>query len=179
MIVKTLLAIIVFAFSAVAICAQTASNDPWPFPDRKRPGDDDSQIVKDMLSKQQTAREKKEYEILVERGETALKLSSELEASFEKNEELSDTERKKLEEFEKLVSKIRKDLGGDDDDKVAVEGDEKDSPRDVREGFIYLKRSTEQLVSEIKRSTRFSVSILAIESSNTLIRLARFLRLKN
>ena len=51
--------------------------------------------------------------------------------------------------------------------------------KDAREAFLRLKRSTETLVAEIKKSTRFSVSVLAIESSNTLIRLARFLRLKN
>lgn len=175
---KYILAILVLALSAVGISAQTASNEPWPFPDRRKP-DDDNRFVKEMLAKQQTAREKKEYEILVERGETALKLSTELERSFRKKDHLSEVERKKLEEFEKLVSRIRKDLGGADDREAEVEFKEKDSPKDVREGFVYLKRSTEELVSEIKRSTRFSVSILAIESSNTLIRLARFLRLTN
>jgi hypothetical protein len=177
--VKSAIAIVLLALSAVAISAQTASNDTWPFPDRRKSGDDDSQIVKEMLAKQQTAREKKEYESLVERGETALKLSCEIEESFGEKEQLTDTERKKLAEFEKLVSKIRKDLGGDDEIEIAEDGEKTDTPKDVREGFLYLKRSTEQLVSEIKRSTRFSVSVLAIESSNTLIRLARFLRLKN
>lgn len=179
MIVKSLLAIVVLTLSAVAISAQTSSNDTWPFPDRRRSNDDDSQIVKEMLAKQQTAREKKDYDSLVERGENALKLSNEIEESFEKNDQLTDTERKKLAEFEKLVSKIRKDLGGDDETEMTEDGEKPETPRDVREGFLYLKRSTEQLVSEIKRSTRFSVSVLAIESSNTLIRLARFLRLKN
>jgi hypothetical protein len=179
LIVKYLLAILVLALSAVAASAQSASNDPWPFPDRRKSGDDESQYVKEMLAKQQTEREKKEYESLVERGETALKLSNELEESFDKNEHLSDAERRKLAEFEKLVTKIRKDLGGDEEGDTAEEDKEGEKPKDVREGFLYLKRSTEQLVSEIKRSTRFSVSVLAIESSNTLIRLARFLRLKN
>lgn len=177
--VKYLFTILVVAFFSVGVCAQTASNDTWPFPDRRKSGDDDSQIVKEMLAKQQTAREKKDYESLVERGETALKLSCEIEESFAEKDQLTDTERKKLAEFEKLVSKIRKDLGGDDEAEAAEDGEKPETPKDVREGFLYLKRSTEQLVSEIKRSTRFSVSVLAIESSNTLIRLARFLRLKN
>jgi hypothetical protein len=178
--VKSIFAIIVIALSAVAFNAQTAGNDPWPFPDRKRPADEDSQMVKEMIAKQQSAREKKEYASLLERGEEALQLSKDLETSFEKKARLTDAERKQLEEFEKLVSKIRDDLGGGDDcETTVVVGKEKDSPKDVREGFLYLKRSTEQLVSEIKRSTRFSVSVVAIESSNALIRLARFLRLKN
>ncbi|HQU91672.1 MAG TPA: hypothetical protein PLK77_05210 [Pyrinomonadaceae bacterium] len=177
---RSLFAIIVIALSAVVFNAQTASNDPWPFPDRKRQNDEDSQMVKEMLAKQQSSREKKEYASLVERGEEALQLSRDLEKSFEKNEALTDVERKQLEEFEKLVAKIRDDLGGDDDGETTViVGEEKDSPKDVREGFLYLKNSTQQLVCEIKRSTRFSVSVVAIESSNALIRLARFLRLKN
>ncbi len=175
---KSILAILVLALSAVALSAQTAGNDPWPSAGRTRP-DDDSRFVKEMLAKQQTTREKREYEALVERGEAALKLSTELETTFRKKSQLSETERKKLEDFEKLVSRIRKDLGGADDGEAEVGFKEKEAPKDVREGFVYLKRSTEQLVSEIKRSTRFSVSVLAIESSNTLIRLARFLRLTN
>ncbi|MDI1240718.1 MAG: hypothetical protein PSX80_02195 [bacterium] len=173
---KLSFAILILAISAVATFSQTASNDPWPFPDRGK-SKDDSQFVKEMLAKQHSAREKKEYEALIERGEAAVKLSHEIEEAYERSEELSEAGREKLEDFEKLVSKIRKDLGGDDDGEVTV--DDKEIPKDVREGFLYLKRSTEQLASEIKRSTRFSVSILAIESSNTLIRLARFLRLNN
>lgn len=177
---KPLFAILVVVLSVVAFNAQTASNDPWPFPDRKRQGDDESQMVKEMLAKQQTAREKREYASLLERGEEALQISKDLEKAFEKNTELTDSDRKQLEEFEKLVSRIRDDLGGDDDgETTVVAGENKESPRDVREGFLYLKRSTEELLCEIKRSTRFSVSVVAIESSNALIRLARFLRLKN
>ena len=176
---RFLLVTFVFSlFSAVGVSAQSASNDLWPFPDRKR-RDDDSKIVEEMLSKQQTAREKKEYAILVERSETALNLSKEIEMAFEKNDQLSESDRLKLEEFEKLMSKIRDDLGGDDDGETTLADEEKGPPKDAREAFLRLKRSTETLVAEIKKSTRFSVSVLAIESSNTLIRLARFLRLKN
>lgn len=174
---KTLFSIILLALCAAVTSAQSASNDPWPNSDRKK--QDDDSHVKAMLAKQQTAREKKEYADLVERSEAALRLSEELAAAFNRQSELTHSERKRLESFEKLVGKIRDDLGGKDDDEASVAEEEKDSPKDVREGFRYLKRSTEQLVSEIKKSTRFSVSVVAIESSNTLIRLARFLRLKN
>lgn len=175
---RSLLFIGIIFLTAAAAFAQTASGDPWPPSDRKRQ-DDDSHMVKEMLAKQQSAREKKEYASLVERSEQALKLSGELEAAFKRSEQLTDSERKQLEAFEKLVSKIRDDLGGDEDGELTLVDKEEESPKDVREGFLFLKRSTEQLASEIKKSTRFSVSIVAIESSNTLIRLARFLRLKN
>lgn len=164
--------------AAIAATGQTTANDPWPFPGERR-RDDDSRILKGMLAKQQTAREKKEYEGLLERGKQALRLSEDLASSLEKNKLLSAAERKQLEEFEKIVSKIRDDLGGNDDGETSVAMKDSKPPKDVREGVFYLKRSTEGLLGELKRSTRFSVSIAAIESSNALIRLARFLRLKN
>jgi hypothetical protein len=165
--------------TASAALAQSSTTDPWGFPSRdRRRGDDDSEFIKEMLAKQQSEREKKEYATMIERGEAALELSKELETSFQKNEQLTPAEIKQLEEFEKLVVKIRDDLGGDDDGENEVA--EKDGrPKDVREAFIVLRGATEKLVDEIKKSTRYSVSIVAIESSNTLIKIARVLRFWN
>lgn len=169
--------LIIFSIAVVASAAvgQSASNEPWGFPDGNRRRDDDSKFVKDMLAKQQTEREKKEYATLLERGEAALALSNKLEESFQANNRLTPADAKRLEEFEKLMVKIRKDLGGDDDGEKELSVN-KGRPRDVREGFIALKGATERLVSELKKSTRYSVSIVAIESSNTLIKIARVLR---
>lgn len=133
-----------------------------------------------MLAKQQSAREKKEFAELVERANEALKISKDLAAALEKNKALTETERKQLAEYEKLVAKIRDDLGGDDDGETNVVTDKNGKPpQDVRDGVLYLKRSTANLLDQIQKSTRFSISVAAIETSNTLIRLARFLRLKN
>ena len=162
---------------AVTASAQTAANDPWPG-DRRRP-DEESEFIKKMLAKQQTEREKREYAELIERGETALKMSEQLEEAFATKDQLSDEDLKRLEQFEKIIGKIRDDLGGDDDGETSIAIKDEKPPKDVREGFLYLKQSTEELLSEIKKSTRFSVSVVAIESSNALIRLARFLRLKS
>lgn len=175
---RYLLLISILFAAAAGAAGQTASNDPWPFPGERR-RDDDSRILKEMLAKQQTAREKKEYEQLLSRGRAAVKLSQDLARSLEKKSTLTEIERKQLEDFEKLVAKIRDDLGGDDDGETNISEKDAKPPKDVREGVLYLKRSTENLLGELKRSTRFSVSIAAIESSNTLIRLARFLRLRN
>lgn len=159
--------------------AQTA-NDPFPPLPGQRRQEEESQILKGMLAKQQSSREKKEYAELLERANDAVKLSSELARSLEKNKAFSELEKRQLAEFEKILAEIRDDLGGDDDGETSI-STEKDSkaPQDVREGVLYLKRSTESLLDQIKRSTRFSISVAAIETSNTLIRLARFLRLKN
>lgn len=163
--------------ASFAANGQTASNDPWPFPDRERRRDDDSEFVRKMLSKQQTEREKKEYAELLERGEAALKLSEQLERSFERTKKLTAADLEGLEEYEKLVKRIRDELGGDDDGETSLVVDGP-APRNKRDALKTLRRSTGWLVEEIKRSTRFSVSLAAIESSNALIRLARFLRIK-
>ncbi|HEX6279182.1 MAG TPA: hypothetical protein VFZ49_04120 [Pyrinomonadaceae bacterium] len=168
---------IILLAASFAAHAQTASNDPWPFPDRDRRRDDDSEFVRRMLSKQQTEREKKEFAELLEKGEAALKLSEQLESSFENSKKLSATDLERLDKYENLVKKIRDDLGGEDDEASALTLDGP-APRNRRDALKTLRRSTGWLVEEIKKSTRFSVSIAAIEGSNALIRLARFLRIK-
>ncbi len=174
-----LLTILLLAFASAGL-GQTAANEPWPPITRQRQPDEDSQIVNKMLAKQQSAREKKEFAELVERANEALKISKDLAAALEKNKALTETERKQLAEYEKLVAKIRDDLGGDDDGETNVVTDKNGKPpQDVRDGVLYLKRSTANLLDQIQKSTRFSISVAAIETSNTLIRLARFLRLKN
>jgi hypothetical protein len=168
---------ILYLFASAAV-GQSSTADAWGFPNRDRRRDDDSEFIKEMLAKQQSDREKKEYATMLSRGEAALELSKELEESFQKNEQLTPAGIKRLEEFEKLVVNIREDLGGDEDGESEIL--EKDKrPKDVREGFTLLRGATEQLVNEIKKSTRYSVSIVAIESSNTLIKIARVLRFWN
>lgn len=174
-----LLTISILVFGAASF-AQTTANDPFPPISGQRRNDEDSQILKGMLAKQQSAREKKEYAQLLERATNAVELSEQLAKNLEKKQAFSEPDKKQLAEFEKLLSRIREDLGGDDDGgtNITTEGNSI-APRDVREGVLYLKRSTENLLDQLKRSTRFSISVAAIETSNTLIRLARFLRLKN
>ena len=139
--------------------------------------EEDAKIVKDMLSKQQSEREKKEHEELLKRAETALEISDDLEKALEEGEQLTSAEEKKLVELEKVVKKIRDDLGGDDDEEAekAVES----GPRDIRDAFNALRKSTLQLVEEVKKTTRFSISAAAIQSSNTVLRLVRLLRFRN
>lgn len=174
-----LLTILLLSFAVVGL-GQTASNEPWPPITGQRRPNEDSLILDKMLAKQRTAREKKEYEELLERASEAVKLSNDLARSLEKNKIFTDSERKQLAEYEKLIGKIRDDLGGDDDGKTTLIADkEGKTPKDVREGVLYLKRSTSSLLEQIQRSTRFSISVAAIETSNTLIRLSRFLRLTN
>ena len=139
--------------------------------------EEEARIVKEMLSKQQTEREKKEHEELLKRADSVLDLSSQLENAFDASPTLSAADAKKLMELEKVVRKIRDELGGDDDETEEEKVEER--PRDVREAFAALRKSAVNLVEEVKKTTRFSISAAAIQSSNAVLRLVRFLRFRN
>ena len=167
------ISLIVFAvlFSGSAVSAQM---DPF---NRERQREEDAKIVKEMLAKQQSEREKKEYEELLKRADSALELSDELEKEFEEGHHLGADD-KRLAELEKVVKKIRDDLGGDDDEDDEARKNE-EGPKDVKDAFLALRKSTLQLVDEVKKTTRYSISVAAIRSSNNVLKLVRFLRFRN
>ena len=131
------------------------------------------QNIQETLAKQRIAREKKDFEELLQKSEEAVKLSGELETSFSSSNQISAADQKKLERLEKLVKKIRDDLGADDDDEKTVE----ESPSTLRSAFQTLQSSAADLLKEIKKSTRYSVSVIAVQTSNTLLKLVKFIRL--
>lgn len=132
--------------------------------------------IQETMAKQRIAREKKEYEELLERSEEAVKLSEELEKSFAVSNRLSSEDQKKLDRLEKLVKKIRGDLGGDDDDADEEENPKNKKPSTMGTAFKTLKTNAADLFSEIKKSTRYSVSVVAIQTSNALLKLVKFIR---
>ena len=108
-------------------------------------------------------------------GEEAVRLSEELENSFEKNNKLNSNDVEKLEKIEKLFKKIRKELGGDSDgDEVKTEIAEK--PSTIKNAILTLKESATGLYDELKKTSRYSISVVAIQSSNTLINIVRYIR---
>ena len=127
--------------------------------------------IKENLAKGRIDQEKKEYEELLKRADEASKLSEELEQSFAQNNKLSGEDLKKLERLEKLVKKIRGDLGADEEEI----SDEK-KPADLAGAFKALQENTSKLMDELKKSTRYTVSALAIQSSNVLLKVVKFLR---
>jgi hypothetical protein len=141
---------------------------------------DTSQGVVDMLAKQRLEREKKEHQELLDRGDEALRIAKQLEMAYEQNRSFSQQDRAKLDYLERVVTKIRKELGADDDDNATDPEDSEDEPRptNLEEGFKYLQSTANTLVDELKKSTRFSISVVAVQSSNTVLKLVRFLRIK-
>ena len=133
--------------------------------------------IQETLAKQRIEQEKKDYEELLERSQEAVKLSDELEKSFSNANQLSSDDQKKLDRLEKLVKKIRGDLGGDDDDGAEVEEKVKnEKPSNLESAFKTLQTNASKLFSEIKKSTRYSVSVVAIQTSNALLKLVKFIR---
>ena len=132
--------------------------------------------IKENLAKQRIKSEEKQFRELVERGEEAVRLGAELSSSLETSEQLSAADVKKVERLEKLVKKIRDDLGAEDDDSEKTAAEEK--PQSLTAIVKNIKEDTANLLSEIKRIGRHSISVVAIESSNALLKMVRFLRFR-
>lgn len=145
---------------------------------RQESKDDQPRNFKEMLSKQRIEREKKDHEELLKRGDEAAQLTQQLDDAFQRNNSLSQREQQKLESLEKIVTKIRKELGGDDDDSEDATVIKERRPSSLQEAFNNLKETTLQLVDELKKTSRFTISAVAIRSSNTVLKLVRFLQLR-
>lgn len=131
--------------------------------------------IQESLAKQRIEREKKDFAELLSRGEEVVKISGELEKSFTQNNQLLSEDRKKLDRLEKLVKKIRGEIGGSDGDNDDIELDDK--PLSIGNALKSLQNNTVKLVDELKKTTRYSVSVIAVESSNILLKVVRFLRI--
>jgi hypothetical protein len=164
---------------ACAASVPAQSSDPWdtfPSPSGRRQREED-RIIRELMAKQQSEREKKEYAQLVERAETAEKLAAEIEKVFEAKGDISTDENKKLDEIQRLILKIRDGLGGSDDDSDRLQSD--DEPKSKPDAVRKLLDTVGSLAAEVKRSTRYSISVAAIESANTALKLLKFLKIKN
>ena len=163
-------------------------------PDTSFPGDASSRSgrprrtdppkgFKEMLAKQRAERDKRDHRQMLERGEAALRLAQQLENSFANNKTISDEDKARLRSLEDVVIKIRKELGGDDDgvDPVTFANDDAvdERPSNVEEAFKFLQSTTVKLVDELKKTTRFTISAVAIQSSNSVLKLVKFLRFRN
>ena len=175
-VLKFVFPFLVIAVAAFAVSAQVdASNSGFG---RDRPIDP-PQGFKEMQAKHRLEKEKKQHEEMIARAEKALAISEQLEESFESNNQLSRSDVRKLDELEEIVNKIRKELGGDDDDDKGAVFVKEEAPRTDRDAFEFLKSNTVMLVDELKKNTRYTISVVAIQSSNAVLKMVRFLRLND
>mgnify|MGYP001497900803 CR=1 FL=1 len=163
---------------AAEIISAQSDSGILPASGRAESKEDQPRNFREMLSKQRVERERKDHEELLKRGDEAARLTEQLENAFEQTNTLTSKDKQNLETLEKIVVKIRKELGGDDDDgeeAIEVKGRR---PSTLGEAFDSLKETTMKLVDELKKSSRFTVSAIAIQSSNNVLKLVRFLRLR-
>lgn len=126
------------------------------------------------IAKRRIKAEEKEYEELLQRGEEAVKISDELAKNYEVNKSLTAEDTKKIEQLEKVIKKIRQDLGAKDEGIDATEKD--DTPSSIEKILGNIKETTTDLLSALKKTSRHSISVIAIQSSNSLLKLVRFAR---
>jgi hypothetical protein len=168
--------LMVLAF-AVAAYAQDTSSSVLPKPPSR---EDYPKTFKETLEKLRIEREKKEYQEMLDRGTEVLKITEELEKAVAQNGRLSETEIAKVASVEKLVKKIRGELGGDDEeDDKEIRADAQKSRLSPKDAIKSLHSATVALMDELKKTTRFSISAAAIQSSNAVLRVAKFLRFTN
>ena len=126
-----------------------------------------------MMAKLRSDRDKKDHQEMLDRGEQALRLANQLQAAFEQNKNLTPQDRARLEALEEVVEKIRKELGGNDDgDDESLsfqKPTEEDKPSTMEDALKFLRSTTVKLVDELKKTTRFSISAIAIQSSNNSV----------
>ncbi len=163
---------IFLSLTAVGGNAQTISPDVGSPNDKSNNKEDYPKGIKESLAKSRIEREKKDYEELLRNGEEAVKLSESLEKTFTESKRLSLEDQKKLDRLEKLAKKIRRELGANDND----ESDEEEKPSSLLDAFKTLQTSTGKLVNELKKTTRYSVSVIAIQSSNAFLKVIKFIR---
>ena len=160
---------------SVTVFSQTDTSSP----DGKtnQPKEDLPTNLKENLAKQRIDRDKKDYRELLNRSEEAAEISDQLEKSFTNSSKITADDEKKLDRLEKLVRKIRTELGAEDDrDSNNDEFVKVDRSAGLTNAFKTLQTNSAQLFDEIKKSTRYSISVFAVQTSNSLLRSVKFIR---
>jgi hypothetical protein len=175
---KTFFSIAFVLLTVMSISAQSAESR---FPTDNKDKVDVPKNMKELLIKKRIEQEKKEHDELLKRGEEAVEISTQLEQAFAQNNQLSALDRERLDYLAGLVKKIRKEIGASDDDadddpNTADAEAKEDKPSTMEAAFKVLQSTTVKLVDELKKTTRFTISAIAIQSSNSLLRIVRFIR---
>lgn len=170
--------LLLFSLGVLAVSAQDASTRS-PSDPLAREKEDYPKTVKEMLIKKRIEQEKKDHDELLKKGDEAVEITDQLEKAFAKNNTLTNEERERLDYLAGLVKKIRKEIGGSDDgddDSDSPDATSDDRPSTLEDAFKALQTTTVKLVDELKKTTRFTISAIAIQSSNSLLRIVRFIR---
>jgi len=166
---------IIFIFAGFVFVSAQAE-DRFPDEHSRRREAPPPANVREMLERMRIDKEKKDHDEMITRGEDVIKLADQLEKSFDDRGRLSEEDVARLQSIEKDVKKIRSELGGSDDEDDKAAGTEgRSGGLTVKTAVSSLRSTSAELLEQLKASTRFSISVPAIEASNATLKLARFL----
>jgi Na+/phosphate symporter len=171
---KILFLFVVLLASASAVNAQISAASASGRPDDSK--EDYPEGFKESFAKMRLKAAEKEFDEMVGRSEEAAKISDELYESYQEHQKLMPQDAKKVERLEKLIKKIRDDLGSESGDDKNNQSNE--SLISFGDALKNIRETSSDLFSELKKRGRFTVSVVAVESSNTLLKLVRFVRQK-
>lgn len=124
------------------------------------------------LMKMKIRAEEKEHAEFVGRGAEVAQLTEQISRSYAASGAvLKDLD--KLNQLEKTVKKIRKNLGGSDNDKDEMP---ESNPGTIAEAMTKLAEIGASLGESVKTSTRYTISADSIDNANELLELINFIR---
>ena len=146
-----------------AVAYVPAQEDDSMFPGRARK-EDPPHGLEEALTKLRIDKEKKEFNEMVKRGDDAAKLANDLK------EASGLDQREQITSIGKLVKKIRDELGGESE-----KDDEVTDPSSEADAIKSLKAEVNALAEDLRKATRFTISADAIDRTNTITRLIKYL----
>src|SRR5436305_8037812 len=177
---RTLIWIFIILLS-VGVCSSISFGqgaDQGSVNGRPDPSDPEPKSLKEMMTKMQIDEAKKQYNEMLDRSQQAVKLSEQVQHDFATKSQLTRDDMDKLNDLEKLVKKIRGELGGEDGGDTP-DGENETVPTSPKDAISALGSITSRLADEVKKNTRFGISVAAIETSNAVLKLVRFLKFSN
>ena len=134
-----------------------------------------AQAVAESIEKMRITKEKKDFDLMMQRGEQVNSLAKRVDIAYEATGQLTEREFDVLADIEKLTKQIRNKLGGDDDDIGENEG-AMSRPTAEAETMKLFNESVAEFYDQLKKTTRFTISAATIQSANSVLRYARLLR---
>ena len=125
----------------------------------------------EMRAKMRLKSEEKEFKENLARAEEAEKLSADILKTYETAKNLDQEERKNLERLEKLIKRIRKASGGDDNETPLEE-----KPAKLNDALKLIAEESANLNTAMKKTSRAVVSAAVIEKTNMLLELIKIAR---
>lgn len=145
-----------------------------------RPGDlpsirddklDPGSAFDEILERKRISLAKEEYHANVDRAREISQVSAEILEAYNKTQQLSSIEIKKLDHLEKLAKKVREQAGGSD-----TNDDPESMPPDLKSALVKLSKESDELRDKIEKTSYLEVSMAVISRANDVLELIKYLK---